>query len=104
MVRTQQAWPGVLSHKAIAVLELGRVSRRWHRIPIETVHGTGLTFSRNGSGCEDDRDLRDLAAAVLEETSLRVVEAESGEEALDYLRLHADEVAFVFTDVRLPGS
>lgn len=51
---------------------------------------------------EDDRDLRDLAATVLEETDLRVVEAESGEEALEYLRSHADQVAFVFTDVRLP--
>jgi CheY-like chemotaxis protein len=50
---------------------------------------------------EDDRMLRDLAAAVLEETDLRVVETESGEEALDYLRDHAEDVAFVFTDVRL---
>ena len=51
---------------------------------------------------EDDRMLRDLAAAVLEETDLQVVEAESGEEALAYLREHAEDVAFVFTDVQLP--
>ncbi|ACL55123.1 response regulator [Methylobacterium nodulans] len=52
---------------------------------------------------EDDPHLRDLAAALLEETDLRVVEAASGEEALDYLRERADEVAFVFADVRLPN-
>jgi CheY-like chemotaxis protein len=51
---------------------------------------------------EDDADVRSLAAALLEETDLRVVEASSGEEALDYLRAHAGEVVFLFTDVRLP--
>jgi DNA-binding NtrC family response regulator len=51
---------------------------------------------------EDDRDLRDLAATLLEETPLRVVEAESAEQALYYLRDRADEVAFAFVDVRLP--
>ena len=51
---------------------------------------------------EDDRDLRDLAAALLEETSLRVIETESAEQALYYLRERADEVAFAFVDVRLP--
>jgi CheY-like chemotaxis protein len=51
---------------------------------------------------EDDHDVRDLAAAVLEETDLRVVEADSAEEALYYLREHAAEVAFLFADIRLP--
>ena len=51
---------------------------------------------------EDDRDLRDLAATLLEETPLKVVEAASAEEALHYLRDRADEVAFAFVDVRLP--
>lgn len=51
---------------------------------------------------EDDRAIRDLAAAVLEETDLRVVEAESGEEALHHLKQHAEEVVLVFTDVRIP--
>ena len=36
------------------------------------------------------------AAALLEETDLRVVEAASAEETLDYLRRHGDEVAFLF--------
>lgn len=52
---------------------------------------------------EDDRDLRDLAATVLEETDMKVVEATSAEEALHYLRDRGDEVAFAFVDVRLPS-
>jgi CheY-like chemotaxis protein len=51
---------------------------------------------------EDDFEVRGLAAALLEEIDLKVVEASSAEEALDYLRLHSDDVAFLFADVRLP--
>ena len=51
---------------------------------------------------EDDRDLRDPAATLPDETPLRVVEAESAEQALYFLRERADEVAFAFVDVRLP--
>jgi len=51
---------------------------------------------------EDDLDVRFLAVALLEETDLQVHEASSAEEALQYLRDHADEVALLFTDVRLP--
>jgi CheY-like chemotaxis protein len=51
---------------------------------------------------EDDTELRALAAALLEETGLRVAEASSAEEALHYLDHHAGEVAFLFSDVKLP--
>jgi CheY-like chemotaxis protein len=51
---------------------------------------------------EDDFEVRGLAAALLEETDLKVIETSSAEEALDYLRHHAEEVAFLFADVRLP--
>lgn len=51
---------------------------------------------------EDDFDVRGLAAALLEETDLHVVETASAEEALNYLRQHGEEVAFLFADVRLP--
>lgn len=51
---------------------------------------------------EDDFEVRGLAAALLEETDLSVVETSSAEEALDYLRGHAEDVAFLFADVRLP--
>jgi CheY-like chemotaxis protein len=51
---------------------------------------------------EDDLDVRFLAVALLEETDLRVQEASSAEEALQYLRDHAEDVVLLFTDVRLP--
>jgi CheY-like chemotaxis protein len=51
---------------------------------------------------EDDNELRALAAALLEETDLGVVEASSAEEALHYLTHQAGEVAFLFADVKLP--
>ena len=50
---------------------------------------------------EDDPDVRSLAAALIEETDLEVVEEDSAEGALAYLRRHAQEVAFVFADIRL---
>ena len=51
---------------------------------------------------EDDFEVRGLAAALLEETDLKVVETSSAEEALNYLRKHSEDVAFLFADVRLP--
>jgi CheY-like chemotaxis protein len=50
---------------------------------------------------EDDTELRSLATALLEETDLTVVEASSGEEALHYLHHHGQDVAFLFSDVKL---
>ena len=51
---------------------------------------------------EGDKELKALAAALLEETGLRVMEASSGEEALHYLHDHAGEVALIFSEVNLP--
>lgn len=51
---------------------------------------------------EDDTEVRHLAVALLEETDFVVVEASSAEEALDYFRDHAEQVGFLFADVRLP--
>jgi CheY-like chemotaxis protein len=53
---------------------------------------------------EDDPELRQLGAALLEETNLRVVECENAEEAMTCLAREGDDVALVFTDVRLPGT
>jgi len=64
--------------------------------------GQGIEARRIALIVEDDFEVRGLAAALLEETDLRVVETASAEEALDYLRDHADDVAFLFADVRLP--
>ena len=53
---------------------------------------------------EDQPDVRDLAAAILEETDLAVAEAESAEQALAFLRAKARDVAMIFVDVKLPGG
>jgi DNA-binding NtrC family response regulator len=53
---------------------------------------------------EDDPDVRDLAAALLEETDLDVVEVESADAALAYLQERGGEVAMMFADVCLPGD
>jgi CheY-like chemotaxis protein len=52
---------------------------------------------------EDDADLRELGAALLEETDLRVVECGDAEEAMAVMAREGDNVALVFADVRLPG-
>jgi len=52
---------------------------------------------------EDDPDLRELAAALLEETELRVVECSDAEAAYRVLCNEGEDVALIFADVRLPG-
>jgi DNA-binding NtrC family response regulator len=52
---------------------------------------------------EDDADLRELGAALLEETDLRVIECEDAEQAMGILAREGENVALVFADVRLPG-
>ncbi len=53
---------------------------------------------------EDDPHVRELAAALLEETRLDVVEVESAEAALDCLQERGGEVAMIFADIRLQGT
>jgi DNA-binding NtrC family response regulator len=53
---------------------------------------------------EDDPDVRNLAATLLEETPLDVVEVENAEAALAHLQERGGEVAMIFADVRLPGE
>jgi CheY-like chemotaxis protein len=64
--------------------------------------GQKIDVSRKALIVEDDTEVRSLAVALLEETDLTIVEASSGEEALHFLHHHADEVAFLFSDVKLP--
>jgi CheY-like chemotaxis protein len=49
---------------------------------------------------EDEDEVRDLAAALLEETDLDVVETASAQEAMNYLAQNAGEVALLFADIR----
>lgn len=52
---------------------------------------------------EDEPVVRELAAALLEETDLRVVECEDAEQAFAALCKYGDDIALIFTDIRLPG-
>lgn len=65
-------------------------------------------LDRNGAPValivEDDPNLRQLGAALLEETDLRVIECENAEQAMSCLAREGDDVALIFADVRLPGA
>jgi CheY-like chemotaxis protein len=52
---------------------------------------------------EDDVDDRSLVAALLEETDLDVVEMNTAEEALNYMRDHGEQVAMLFLDASISG-
>lgn len=53
---------------------------------------------------EDDRDVREIALAVLEDANYRVLEAASGDEAYRLLLAHPDlRIDALFTDVVMPG-
>ena len=87
-------------------------------LPLSVQFCDDPTFSRPGTGdvcmghkieprrialiVEDDFEVRGLAAALLEETELQVVETSSAEEALDHLRAHGEDVALLFASAHLP--
>ena len=53
---------------------------------------------------DDDRDVRELAIAVLEDAGYRVLEAASGDEAHRLLLAHPDlRIDLLFTDIVMPG-
>jgi CheY-like chemotaxis protein len=53
---------------------------------------------------EDDREVREVALAVIEAAGYRVLEAASGDDAHRLLRAHPDlQVDVLFTDVVMPG-
>jgi CheY-like chemotaxis protein len=53
---------------------------------------------------DDDREVRELALAVLEAAGYRVIEAPSGDEAHRLLLAHPDlRIDVLFTDVMMPG-
>jgi DNA-binding NtrC family response regulator len=52
---------------------------------------------------EDDADQRHLAAALIEETDLDVLECESAEAALSVMQRCGERILLVLVDIRLPG-
>ncbi len=53
---------------------------------------------------EDEFLVRDLTVCELEENGYRVVEFDTADAALPYLRLHGGEIFAVVTDVQMPGT
>jgi DNA-binding NtrC family response regulator len=52
---------------------------------------------------EDDAELREFAARLLEDGELDTIECESAEAALATMLIRGREVAMIFADIRLPG-
>ena len=53
---------------------------------------------------EDEFLVRDLVVCELEENGYRVVEFDTADDALPYLRSHGAETLAVVTDVQMPGT
>ena len=53
---------------------------------------------------EDEDPVRTLTVATLRKNGYRVLEAASGNDALDVFRDHGSEIDLLFTDVMMPGS
>ena len=53
---------------------------------------------------EDEFLVRELAVCELEDCGYTVVEFESADAALPYLRQHGGEAALIVTDVQMPGK
>ena len=53
---------------------------------------------------EDDAELRELTAALLEDEQLDTVECESAEAALAVMLMHERDISMIFADVRLTGA
>jgi CheY-like chemotaxis protein len=53
---------------------------------------------------EDDAELRNLTAALLEDEQLDTIECESAEAALAVMLMHERDISMIFADVRLPGA
>ena len=52
---------------------------------------------------EDDAELREFAARLLEDGELDTIECESAEVALATMLIRGRDVAMIFADIRLPG-
>src|SRR3954466_2170025 len=77
---------------------------RWRRCPDEPPHRIMVKPANTVLVVEDDRDVRELAIAVLEAAGYRVLEAGSGDEAHRLLLAHPDlRIDLLFTDIVMPG-
>ena len=62
---------------------------------LETLHGAVLLV-------DDEEQVRDVAARILEREGISVISAADGEEGVALFRKHADEIAVVLLDLTMP--
>ncbi len=66
------------------------------------------TAVKKGTECvlvvEDEDHVRALTAAVLRKNGYRVLEAASGQDALEVFQGHSSEIDLLFTDMMMPGN
>lgn len=67
-------------------------------------HDVNIGSARAIEIVEDEFLVRDLVACELEENGYRVVEFETADAALPYLRDHGGEALAIVTDVQMPGT
>ena len=48
--------------------------------------------------------LRDITSLELQDQGFQVIEFETADAALPYIRAHGDELCLIITDVQMPGS
>lgn len=66
------------------------------------IHNSGS--ARTVVVVEDEFLVRDLAVCELEDNGFDVVEFDSADAALPYLRQHGGDAALIVTDVQMPGA
>ncbi|MGV7033856.1 response regulator [Methylobacterium symbioticum] len=91
--------PPRLTELVLLLRERDALGRRDRSLPPNSSQPTRIVVV-----AEADPVLRDLAVAMLEETVLDVVACASAEEAIRAIGEQPDEVAMLFTDVRLAGA
>lgn len=52
---------------------------------------------------DDDRHVRMLACDILEDAGFRTLDAATGDDAMEILNTHGDEIVLLFSDVEMPG-
>ncbi len=77
--------------------------------PAEPVETVAVPFKLTAAShtiliVEDDEAVRGLVREVLVHTGYRVLEAETGDAALEVWEQHADEIDLLLTDMVMPGS
>jgi CheY-like chemotaxis protein len=65
--------------------------------------GLAQQYRRAVLSVEDEAELREFAARLLEDGELDTIECESAEAALATLLIRGRDVAMIFADIRLPG-